>query len=285
MRIGDLSRRCGVSEHRLRAWERRYGLLKPRRSAGNYRLYSNADEARVRIMQRYLERGIPTAQAAELALGAQLGVSSGAADTVAEDEATRAREAMRAALDEFDETGAQRALEGLFSAFSATTVVRDILLPYLHELGERWAEGHVTVAQEHFASNFLHARLLALARGWDRGLGPRALLACPPGEQHTLPLICFGIALHQLGWRIVYLGADTPVTVVAQAAEHTSPELVVLAAAMSERLLDHVVELRELAQAWPLALAGAGAHPQLARDVGAQRMTGDPVTEARTIGV
>src|SRR5688500_20315165 len=130
MRIGDLARRVGASEHQLRAWERRYGLLKPRRSSGNYRLYSNADEARVRTMQRYLERGIPTAQAAELAVAVQLGVSSGAGDTLGDDEATRARRAMRDALDKFDETAAQRALEGLFAAFSATTVVREVLLPY-----------------------------------------------------------------------------------------------------------------------------------------------------------
>ena len=83
----------------------------------------------------------------------------------------------------------------------------------------------LTVAQEHFASGFIHARLLALARGWDRGLGPRALLACAPGEQHTFGLIAFGIALHEIGWRITYLGADTPIPMVIEAAASVQPRL------------------------------------------------------------
>ena len=285
MRIGELSRRTGVDAHRLRAWERRYGLLKPRRSAGNYRLYSHADEQRVRIMERYLQAGVTAAQAAELATTARLGVSPGAGETVSGEEADAAHEEMREALDRFDETSAQRALERLFAAFTPTTVLRDVLLPYLNRLGERWAEGHVTVAQEHFASNFLHARFLALARGWDRGLGPRALLACAPGEQHTLSLIGFGIALHQLGWRVVYLGADTPVEMAAATADRTEPELVVVMAAMTERLSPHVEALRELAERWPLVLAGAGVSPALARDAGARLLEDDPVTEARLLAV
>jgi len=51
------------------------------------------------------------------------------------------------------------------------------------------------VAQEHFASNVLRGRLLGLARGWGEGVGPRAVLACAPGELHDLPLIVFGLTL------------------------------------------------------------------------------------------
>ena len=285
MRIGELSRRTGVDPHQLRAWERRYGVLKPRRSDGNYRLYSSADERRVRLMLRHIKEGASTAQAAELTLAVRLGVTPGAGQSVPASEAAAATEEMRAALDEFDETSAQRALERLFAAFSPTTVVRDVLVPYLNHLGERWADGRVTVAQEHFASNFLHARFLALARGWDRGLGPRALLACAPGEQHTLPLIAFGIALHSLGWRVVYLGADTPVPMVADTADRTEPELVVVAAAMTERLAPHVDTLRQLSRRWPLAIAGAGAGAALADDAGAAHLEADPVTAAFSLAV
>src|SRR5450755_1360173 len=77
MRIGDLSARTGLATHQLRAWERRYGLLQPRRSAGNYRLYSPADEHRVRLMQRYLADGVSPAQAAELTIAARFAVSVG----------------------------------------------------------------------------------------------------------------------------------------------------------------------------------------------------------------
>ena len=101
----------------------------------------------------------------------------------------------------------------------------------MHELGERWRAGRVTIAEEHFATNFFQARLRALARGWDRGLGPRALLACAPKEQHSLALIVHGIALHELGWRITYLGADTPIGALAEVAEVIRPELTVVSPA------------------------------------------------------
>src|SRR5206468_4525504 len=58
LRIGELSRRLGVSDHVLRAWESRYGLLQPVRSAGGFRLYSEADESRVRRMQAHLAHGL-----------------------------------------------------------------------------------------------------------------------------------------------------------------------------------------------------------------------------------
>ncbi len=112
----------------------------------------------------------------------------------------------------------------------------EIVMPYLHDLGVRWESGEVTVAQEHFASNVLRGRLLGLARGWGRGIGPRALLACAPGEQHELGLITFGLALRAHGWRIEYLGADTPLETIGDVADALEVELVVVSAVVPERI-------------------------------------------------
>src|SRR5450756_2972021 len=68
LRIGELSRRLGVSDHVLRSWESRYGLLRPVRSTGGFRLYSEADESRIRRMQDYLAAGLSAAEAARLVL-------------------------------------------------------------------------------------------------------------------------------------------------------------------------------------------------------------------------
>ena len=95
-------------------------------------------------------------------------------------------------------------------------MLRDVVLPYLRDLGERWERGEATVAQEHFASNVLRGRLLGLARGWGRGSGPRAVLACAPGELHDLPLIVFGLVLSARGWVITYLGPDTPISTIQE---------------------------------------------------------------------
>jgi MerR family transcriptional regulator, light-induced transcriptional regulator len=285
MRIGDLSGHTGVAAHQLRAWERRYGLLKPRRSAGNYRLYSAADAGRVGLMQRYLREGVPAAQAAELTIAARFAVNVGTGRAVPEREVAAAQEDIRKALARFDETSAQRTLERLFAAFTPTTVTRDVLLPYMHELGEQWSAGAVTVAQEHFATNFFQARLLALARGWDRGLGPRALLACAPHEQHALALIVFGIALHELGWRITYLGPDTPIETLDEVADIIRPELTVMAATMRRRLPRHVKALSRFSEKWSLALGGPGVTERLATQAGALRLAENPVAAASTVSL
>jgi MerR family transcriptional regulator, light-induced transcriptional regulator len=286
MRIGELSRRTGVNPELLRAWERRYRLLRPRRTGGGTRTYSATDEARVRLMRRYLDDGLPPAQAAEMVTATRLSVRPGqATGSIPPAEVAEAHVEMHASLDRFDETSAQRALERLFGTYSASTVVRDVMMPYLREVGQRWAEGHVSVAQEHFATNFMHARLLAFARGWDRGLGPRALLACAPGEQHTFGLIGFGVALHQRGWRITYLGADTTVAMVEEAAAHVGPDLVVVCAVMRERMTAMVDGLRSLSTRWPTAIAGAGTSVTLAAQLSVRHLGGDPVSAAVNVSL
>ena len=161
------------------------------------------------------------------------------------------------------------------SDLSVTAVLRDVVLPYLTELGERWQRGTASVAQEHFASNLIRGRLAGLARGWGNGHGPRAVLACPPGELHDLALMAFGIVLNRTGWRIDYLGTNTPVEELTRTVDARRPDLVVLAATRPETLEPLRPELTALARRAPLALAGAGATPQ----IGARR--GGPAADRR----
>jgi MerR family transcriptional regulator, light-induced transcriptional regulator len=274
MRIGELARSAGVSPDVLRAWERRYGLLRPARSEGGYRLYSAEDDARVRAMVRHVEAGVPASEAARLVLeGAAPDEPSGPPLPGFSGE-------LRAALDRFDDTGAQAALDRSIGALSFDAVAREVILPYLRELGDRWERGEASVAQEHFASNVIRGRLLALARGWDRGGGPRAVLACAPGEQHDLGLIVFGLALRHQGWSVTYLGADTPVETLAAAAEQLQPDAVVVVALEPGKLEPIRAPLEQLARGSRLLLAGAGTGESYAADVGAELLRGDPVDAA-----
>jgi MerR family transcriptional regulator, light-induced transcriptional regulator len=279
LRIGELSRRVGVSDHLLRAWESRYGLLQPVRSQGGFRLYSEADESRIRTMQAYLADGLSAAEAARAAL-AGAGAAPGARPPDAVPAAGEYLAALRQALDAFDEPAAQAVLDRVLADLSVPAVLRGVVLPYLAGLGERWQRGTASVAMEHFASNVIRGRLAGLARGWGNGHGPQALLACPPGEQHDLALMMFGIVLNRNGWRIGYLGANTPVEELARAASVSRPDLVVLAAARPETLEPIQAELTALTRRFPVALAGAGATAQFADAAGARLMAGDPVTEA-----
>jgi methanogenic corrinoid protein MtbC1 len=282
LRIGELSRRADVGGHVLRAWERRYGLLRLARSEGGFRLYAEADERRVRRIRDHLACGLSAAEAAQAALHDDAGrVAEPGQFPVAAGELAGA---LRQAFDAFDEPAAQAILDRLISDLSVTAVMREIMLPYLAELGDRWERGDASIAQEHFASNLIHGRLAGLARGWGDGSGPRAVLACPPGERHDLGLMIFGVTLNRHGWRIDYLGADTPVEELSRTAAARPSDLVVLAATRSGTLEPLTAELAALARTAALALAGAGAAPQLAAAVGAQCRASDPVTAAETIG-
>ena len=286
LRIGELSRRVGVSDHVLRAWENRYGLLSPERSAGGFRLYSGADEHRVRRMQFHLAQGLSAAEAARTAIAeAQLGPQSSSVglgpDETGRPELHQLARALRGALDDFDEPAAQGVLDRLLSDFTLAATLRDVVLPYRHELGERWERREISVAQEHFASNVIRGRLAGLARGWGIGNGPRAIVSCPPDELHDLPLLIFGIVLNRNGWRIDYFGANTPIDDLVREAGKSRPELVVVAATTTDRFMAIVTELASLATVAPLALAGAGATQRIVDEIGARLLTGDPVSAAQ----
>ena len=93
----------------------------------------------------------------------------------------------------------------------------------------------------------------------------------------------FGIALHELGWRITYLGADTPIDTLAEVADILHPELTVMSAAMRQRLVRHTKQLSTFAERWSLALGGPGGSARMAEQAGALHLHEDPVTAAATL--
>jgi MerR family transcriptional regulator, light-induced transcriptional regulator len=281
LRIGELAKRTGVSPELLRAWEQRYGLLQPTRTPGGFRLYSTGDEARVQRMQSLVSGGLAAAQAARLVLSGgepEPRTDSGSAAPLEE-----AAGNLSAALDRLDEQAANSALDRLFSAYTVETVLQEVVLPYLHRLGERWEAGEVSVAQEHFASNLLRGRLLGLAQGWGQGQGPLAILACVPGEHHELGLLVFGVALRRRGWRITYLGTDSPIGAIADIARSLAPAVVVLLSINPDNFLDHAREIEHLTKQVQVMIAGTGATPKVARQMHTHVLDQDPVSAASII--
>jgi methanogenic corrinoid protein MtbC1 len=232
-------------------------------------------------MQAHLEQGLSAAEAARAALDGGLPVRrTGTSDVDRHDGLADAAEALTLALDEFDEPAAHAVLDRLLNTLTVETVLRDVIIPYLRQLGERWERGAVSVTQEHFASNVIRGRLASLGRGWGHGHGPRAVLACAPGELHDIALLAFGIVLNRNGWRIEYFGADTPVDDLVRVVGAKRPDLVVLAATTPERFETMADDLARLARMTSVAIAGAGATRTVANDAGAHLLTGDPVTAA-----
>ena len=270
VRIGELSRRTGVAVDTLRAWERRYGLLRPQRSPGGFRLYDEGDEQRVTAMKGLIDSGVSAAEAARLA-GAE------APPQAADGERTDHSERLAAALSRFDEADANAILDDAIARFTVDTLVSRVLLPVLHEVGTRWESGEISVAEEHFATALLRGRMLALGRNWGTGRGPLAVLAGPPGELHDLGLIAFGLVLRERGWRVALLGGDTPIPTIDGAIAKLRPDAIVLAAVTPDPFEAVADEIRGLARNTPVLIGGEGAGPDLAASLGATALGSDLV--------
>ena len=274
-RIGEFARRVGVSPELLRAWEQRYGLLQPVRSAGGFRLYTKEDAERVARMRRALDEGLSAAEAARAAL--ERGQPS---EGLLEDAAAR----LLAAIERYDEAALHAVLDDSVAAFGLEAVRPRPHPPDPHRVGRGWEQGTLEISQEHFASNLIRGRLLSLARLWGRGGGPLALLACAPGEQHDISLLAFGLLLRSHGWRILFLGADTPISTLTQTAQddptHASP---CSPASTRHCCKSEATALRRLAKIAPLVLSGPGASDTLCTQLGVRRLDGDLVEAANDI--
>ena len=274
LRIGEFSRRVGVNPELLRAWERRYGLLQPVRSPGGFRLYTAEDAARVARMRRALDEGLSAAEAAGRALA-----DPRPADNLGEDAAARLLVAIRA----YDEAGVHAVLDESIEALGLEALLRDVVLPTLAELGQGWEGSSLGISQEHFGSNLIRGRLLALSRLWGRGAGPLALLACAPGEAHDLSLLAFGLLLRSYGWRILFLGADTPITTLVETAQTARPAVTVVSSFDRALLEAEKTGLKRLGQNGTLFLAGPGASDELTTGLGVRRLDGDLIAAAGEI--
>ena len=273
-RIGEFARRVGVTPELLRAWEQRYGLLRPVRTPGGFRLYGEEDAERVARMRRGLEEGLSAAEAARAALE-----TPPSADHLLDD----ARARLMSAIEAYDEAAVQAALDDGLAAFGLEAFVRNLILPTLTAVGRGWEQGSVEISQEHFASNLIRGRLLSLARLWGRGSGPLALLACAPGEQHDTTLLAFGLILRSYGWRILFLGADTPLSTLQDAASTTAPAVIVLVTFDTALVEAEGTALRRLARIAPLFLSGPGASPALTGHLRIRRLNGDLIEAAHEV--
>ncbi len=285
MRIGELSARVGVSAHTLRAWERRYGLLRPLRTDAGYRVYGSGDEHRVRAVVALVADRVPASQAvarvlAQERLTSDRGEPRTGGDAASELATFESR--MWTAVAAFDEAAVHDGLDRVFAVAPLDDVVEMALLPFLRYVGERWGAGEATIAHEHFVSNLIRRRLAAYTHTWDQGDGPVAVLACLPGEQHDIALLCLGVLLGRAGWRVRYLGADTPVEQVAGIAAHVNPDVIVISGRNPALVAAQRKQLATLSRRHRLVLAGPSAAGGRAPGR-ATRHTGSVVATVRAI--
>jgi DNA-binding transcriptional MerR regulator/methylmalonyl-CoA mutase cobalamin-binding subunit len=219
--IRVVSERTGLSPDVLRAWERRHGVVAPGRSEGGQRLYSDADIDRLALLVRATQVGRSVGQAAALPLEElrQLVAEDAERGTTRPTPATDYRDRAFLAVADLAPERLQGVLRTALLSVGASGYLDEVVTPLLRRIGEAWHAGEIGIAHEHAASAVIRGELgwlvevLAVPEG-----GPRAVVACLPGERHELgAALCAAAAAHA-GWRVTYLGLDVPADDIAAAA-------------------------------------------------------------------
>jgi MerR family transcriptional regulator, light-induced transcriptional regulator len=223
--IRTISTLTGVNAITLRAWERRYGLICPLRSAKGHRLYTQGHVEEIRRVLAYMGRGIPISQVPALlkSEAAQPALAQGLGPWAA------FQERIAAAITRLDEPELDQIYDEALSVHSIENVMRELILPLLARLGERWDKLPGSIAEEHFFATHLRSMLGArLQHRMRYATGPRVLAACVPGEYHEIGLLLFGLEAQAAGLRVVLLGADMPLEELSMAARRSGSEAIVL---------------------------------------------------------
>jgi DNA-binding transcriptional MerR regulator len=238
--IRAISELTGVPTTTLRAWERRYGLLKPSRTAKGHRLYSGEDIDLVKEIVKLLKSNHTISEAIRIIRNPELTATSGAE---VEGHWAVYQQRMLKSIENFNEQNLDATYNEALSIYPIDMVTREVIIPVLQALGERWQDREAGVAEEHFFSAFLRNKLGArLHHEAHRSRGNKILVSCLPGEYHELGILLFCIAAIGHGYQILYLGTDMPPLQLLKVVERTDVAAVLLSGTKPE-LWQHDVEL------------------------------------------
>jgi DNA-binding transcriptional MerR regulator len=280
LRIGAVSRRTGVAVTTLRAWESRYGVLRPSRTEGGHRLYSEEDVDRVLMVLRLTAQGWSVGAAAasvtaerttsRLGLVGDLdGPGDGPGDAgdtdggrngdarPVEAATARAREELALAVRAYDAPAAESVLDATIARLGVAYGLEDVVMPMLRDLGEGWEDDPSLIAAEHFATNTLRPRLLRLMSTARSAAAPTCVAAAPEGEDHELGVLAAAAVAADLGFRVTYLGASTPCAALERSVATIRPDVVLVGAVTARAGRTFVGSLPDLGTA-RLVVGGPG---------------------------
>ncbi|MFE9682261.1 MerR family transcriptional regulator [Streptomyces sp. NPDC006285] len=253
MTTGELARRLGVSPTTLRSWDRRYGVGPAVRADGRHRRWTSRDVAVLEAMCRLTSAGVPPAEAARAAKegAAGAGTAVPAAVLTADEQTSASGERSRAAgalplgdarqecrglaraAVRLDAPALDGRLTSAVERYGLTVAWEEVMMPTLHAVGRRWASsGDRYVEVEHLLSWHVSTALRRVTPLCRAGLSDTApgpvVLACVPGEQHTLPLEALNAGLAQQGLPTRMFGAAVPAEALTAAVRRLGPAAVFL---------------------------------------------------------
>ncbi|MCW1969090.1 MAG: cobalamin-dependent protein [Anaerolineae bacterium] len=260
--IKAVTQRTGISAPTLRAWERRYNVLSPSRSDGNYRLFSERDIAILNWLNERLQSGMSISRAVALLHNSQHkhGTSNGQTNGqgqhaefsqlqsragnyvsafAVEDDAKglnleHLRTQLHRNLIQMDEHNAHATFAEALAVYTVEDVCQNIITPVLIQIGEDWHDGLISVTIEHFATAVLVGKFYSLFNALGTTHGPLVLVGCAPTERHEIGALMLAFLLRRRGHNVRYLGADMPINDLVESARKLKPRAIVLSAMLYE---------------------------------------------------
>jgi len=240
--ISSVSTMTGVNSVTLRAWERRYGLIKPQRTESGHRVYSNNDIEHIKNILKMLDSGIAISRVKDA-----LGVESEKPNNIPTSHWLKYTDDMLRGVYNFDELILDSVYNEAMSLYPIDIVTRELLLPLLEKLGQRWMHVITGIAEEHFFSSFMRNKLGARFHHRNQqNTGPQIVAACLPGEQHEFGLLLLSLAAHARGYRIILLGADMPLNQLAEVVHRSNSNGIILSGSHkneNKQLTDELIDL------------------------------------------
>ena len=286
--IKVVARRTGLSPHVIRAWEKRYKAVTPRRTATNRRVYTSEDIERLILLRRATLAGrsigqtatIPTEELRQLVDEDELAQSQAPTPTPrvsARGGNETTAQALRA-IENLDADALRIALERASINMSKPALVEQVVSPLLERIGDEWREGNLRMASEHLASATLRTFLGNLNGAFPvMADSPRLLVTTPAGQLHELGALIAATAAATEGWHITYLGPSLPAEEIAAAAQSNKSRAIALSIVLPDDA--HLKnELGRLGQLLPdnvaLLVGGRAAshYSDTLREIGAVRL-------------
>lgn len=251
--IKAVSQATGLSIETLRAWERRYQVVEPRRDGNGRRAYEPDDVIRLRKLREATEQGHPISRLARLAEEELDGLLQSARE--ASEPATSVRslgDQILAAAADYRPADCDQLLAMALALLPVSRVVSDVLAPTLVEVGERWHRGQLSIAQERIISSAVRKQLSSVLDTYSRiADGPVMVLSTPAGERHELGILMCALLAAAKNVRCHYLGPDLPAAELATYAARVRADVVVLSVLMADDVAGMTSQLEQLAQLLP----------------------------------
>ena len=284
-------RRTGLTADVLRVWEKRYGVVRPGRSGGGHRLYSDADVERLQLLSRVTAAGRRISRVAELDIEDLQELAredAEAAQVAREAEVVPMRPephlaASLSAVERLHARDLETSLMRATVALPAAVLIEEVVAPLLERIGEQWEQGQITPGHEHLATTVIRRVLESIITACaPEADAPGLVVTTPAGQAHEFGALLVGAAAAALGWRVTYLGANLPARDVAEVARSTGTNTIALSIVYphDDPLLPAELRvLREAAGADTEILVGGRAaqhYREAVEAIGATLVTGLP---------